>query len=239
MPCIEARRRSVRGRYGAPRRRGRAARVRLPRCRDSKRWIRPAPPTQGTFPEAPAGRGGRTAAVPAPTPWRRCRHEPSTSRVPHAMRWAMAATRVADGGQGALRPPVGCGGARVGAQMGDLHGQVGRHRRGLAVAPAADRQRPLLRARLVVGAFAASPHRHVVGLAAAIPARGHRAGAATGRPAPGRVARRRAGPHASGDRRDHRSHRGALEPRPLRRASGSQGVSRHAAPPGAGYFALR
>ena len=57
--------------------------------------------------------------------------------------------------------------------------------RGHAVAPAAHRERALLRPGLLGGALAAAAHRHVVGLAPAVPAGLLRHGAPDGGPAPG------------------------------------------------------
>ena len=80
-------------------------------------------------------------------------------------------------------------------------------------------------------------HRDLVGLAPAVPADRHRPWRASGAASPGWAGRPSCatGPPTSVPTRG-RAHRGALEPRPFRRAARGQGLPRHAAPPRSGVL---
>ena len=170
----------------------------------------PVDPTGADRPPArrrcAAGPGRRRRARRCPTPMRS-----RGSAVPPALRelppravdltvpqrealgqWLRAG--LAAGREGSLRRAVGRGGPGVGPPLGGGHGRSGRHGRGHALAPPAHRERALLRAGLLGGALAAAAHRHLVGLAPAVPADRHRHGGPSGRPAPGGLGGRRARP---------------------------------------------
>ena len=155
------------------------------RCRAS------APPTSRRRPSVGRQSRGRRGAARCCTI---CHPAPSTSPCRNARRWALAPPGLAARRQGPLRRAVGRGGPGVGAPLGGGHGRAGRYRRGHALAPPAHRQRALLRAGLLGGPLAAAAHRHLVGLAPAVPADLHLHGGPTGRPAPGGLGGRRARP---------------------------------------------
>ena len=167
-------------------------------------------------------RRGAAGAAARPAAPRRRPHGPAARRP-----GPVAPRRLAGGRQGPLRRAVERGRPGLGPPLGGGDGGRGGGRRGHALAPPAHRERALLRAGLLGGPLAAPAHRHLVGLAPAVPAGRPRHGGPAGRPAPGGVGGHGARPGLPRGARRGRAHRGALEPRPFRRAPRGQGLPRH------------